>query len=54
MFPFLKKLFADGAYQGPVFRSALALILPKLETEIVKRSDTAKGFVALRKLCNLS
>jgi hypothetical protein len=47
MFPFLKKLFADSAYQGPQFHTALASILPNLETEIVKRSDAAKGFVAL-------
>ena len=45
MFPFLKKLFADSAYQGPKFHDALAAILPNLETEIVKRSDAAKGFV---------
>jgi putative transposase len=34
-FPFLAKLFADSAYQGPIFGSALAKILPCLETEIV-------------------
>ena len=39
LFPFLGKLFADSAYQGPVFQ------LPDLETEIVKRSDRVKGFV---------
>jgi transposase len=43
----LKKLFADGGYQGPDFQKALAKILPQLETEIVKRSDRTKGFVAL-------
>ena len=43
-FPFLKKLFADGGYQGPVFKQAQKKILPCLETEIVKRSDTAVGF----------
>ena len=43
-FPFLKKLFADGGYQGPVFDHARKKILPHLETEIVKRSDTAVGF----------
>ena len=32
LFPFLGKLFADSAYQGPVFRRALAGILPDLET----------------------
>ena len=48
-FPFLEKLFADSAYQGPIFGNALAKILPDLETEIVKRSDQAKGFVQLPK-----
>ena len=47
--PFLKKLFADAAYQGPGFHGALAKILPDLETEIVKRSDQVKGFVVLPK-----
>ena len=42
LFPFLGKLFADSAYQGPVFHRALAGILPDLETEIVKRSDRVK------------
>ena len=45
LFPFLGKLFADSAHQGPVFHRALAGILPDLETEIVKRSDRVKGFV---------
>ena len=49
LFPFLEKLFADSAYQGPVFHAALASILPNLKTEIVKRSDAAKGFVTLPK-----
>jgi putative transposase len=48
-FPFLVKLFADSAYQGPIFGSALAKILPCLETEIIRRSDQAKGFVRLPK-----
>src|SRR6266566_2692751 len=47
VYPFLKKLFADGGYQGPDFQKALAKILPQLETEIVKRSDRTKGFVVL-------
>lgn len=47
LFPFLKKLFADGAYDGPIFRNALAGALPHLKTEVVKRSDTARGFVVL-------
>ena len=44
-FALLRKLFADAAYQGPRFREALAKILPLLEIEIVKRSDSAEGFV---------
>lgn len=49
LFPFLEKLFADRAYQGPRFREALAKILPRLEIEIVRRSDQIKGFVVLPK-----
>jgi transposase len=45
----LKKLFADGGYQGPEFNEALARVLPHLKAEIVKRSDQAKGFVVLPK-----
>jgi putative transposase len=47
MYPFLKKLFADGGYQGPEFQKALTRILPQLKTDIIKRSDQAKGFVIL-------
>ena len=47
MYPFLKKLFADGGYQGAVFQKALATILPDLEIEIVRRPHQAKGFVVL-------
>jgi hypothetical protein len=36
-FPFLKKLFADSAYQGSIFANAPARNLPHLETEIVRR-----------------
>lgn len=43
-FPFLKKLFADGGYQGPIFEQAQKRVLPDLETEIIKRSDAAAGF----------
>ena len=45
----LAQLFADAGYQGPQFQKALAKIMPHLETEIVKRSDQAKGFVQLPK-----
>jgi len=47
LYPFLQKLFADGGYQGPKFRDALAKALPGLSVTIVKRSDTAKGFEVL-------
>lgn len=46
-FPFLQKLFADGGYQGPQFRDAQKKALPFVDTEIVKRSDAAKGFEVL-------
>lgn len=49
LFPFLRKLFADGGYQGPQFEQAVAEILPELQVEIVKRSDQAKGFEILPK-----
>ena len=44
--PWLRHLFADGAYGGPKLRSALDRI-GKWTLEIVKRSDTAKGFEVL-------
>jgi putative transposase len=48
-FPFLEKLYADSAYQGPIFADALGKIPPRLEIETVKRSDHVKGFVTLPK-----
>ena len=47
MYPFLRKIFADGGYQGPLFRAAVKKIMARLNVEIVKRSDAAKGFVVL-------
>src|SRR5258706_12656436 len=38
-----------SAYQGPIFANGLGKILPRLKTEIIKRSDQAKGFVQLPK-----
>lgn len=49
LYPFLLKLYADGGYQGPAFRSALASVFAQIEVEIVKRSDANKGFVVLPK-----
>lgn len=45
-FPWLRHLFADGAYAGPKLRGALDKI-GDWTLEIVKRSDTAKGFEVL-------
>jgi len=44
---FLKNLFADGGYQGPVFDKGQKKDMPGLEAAIVKRSATAKGFEVL-------
>ena len=44
LYPFLTAVFADGGYQGPKFRTALADAMPGLIAKIVKRSDHAVGF----------
>jgi transposase len=49
MFPFLRKLYADGGYQGPAFQAALKRVLRNLNVQIVKRSDSATCFEALPK-----
>ena len=49
MFPFLRKLYADGGYQGPAFQAALKRVLRRVDVEIVKRFDQAKGFGVLPK-----
>ena len=48
LYPFLMKLYADGGYQGPLFRRAVAKMMARVNVEIVKRPDHAKGFVVLR------
>ena len=47
LYPFLRRLFADSGYQGPVFEKGVAKLFRELKVEIVKRSDKAKGFVLL-------
>ena len=47
LFPFIRKLYADGGYQGPVFQKAVRKVLPPATVKIVKRSDHAKGFTVL-------
>lgn len=49
LYPFLRNLYADGGYQGSLFRAALGRSLRNLQIEIVKRSDTASGFRGLPK-----
>jgi transposase len=44
--PWLRHLFADGAYAGEKLEAALAA-LGRWPLEIIKRSDVAKGFVLL-------
>jgi putative transposase len=44
-FPFLRKLFADRAYAGPIFHAGTAEAMPSLAVDIVKRRKHAKGFV---------
>jgi transposase len=46
-FPALAKLFADGAYHGPVCRRALATVLPRLTSEVITRSEQVRGFAVL-------
>ena len=45
-FPWLRRIFADGAYAGSKLEAALAK-LGNWVIEIVRRCDTAKGFVLL-------
>jgi transposase len=45
-FPWLRHVFADGGYAGDKLKGALEK-LGEWNIEIVKRSDTAKGFVLL-------
>ena len=48
LFPFIERLFADGAYQGAATATAVSA-LGRWELEVVKRSDQAQGFVVLPK-----
>jgi transposase len=49
LYPFLRKLYADGGYAGPQFQAGLTRVMRQVEVEIVKRSDTVKGFAVLPK-----
>ena len=45
-YPWLRHIFADGGYAGEKLRTALKRI-GEWTIEIIKRSDTAKGFEVL-------
>ena len=45
-FPWLRHIFADGGYAGDKLRGTLAS-MGQWTVEIIKRSDTAKGFEVL-------
>ena len=47
LFPFLRKLFADAGSQGPPSAAGTAEVWHDLAIEVVRRSDTAKGFKLL-------
>ena len=44
--PWLRHVFADGGYAGPKLKGALKKV-GKFTLEIIKRSDSVKGFEAL-------
>jgi transposase len=46
LYPWLRHVFADGGYAGDKLKGELEKV-GNWEIEIVKRSDTAKGFVLL-------
>ena len=46
-FPWLRKLWVDAGYTGPQFADWVRGLRPMLDVEVVKRSDTAKGFQLL-------
>lgn len=48
LYPWLRHIFADGAYAGDKLRDALSR-LGDWSLEIVKRADDAKGFVVVRR-----
>src|SRR5881296_3548240 len=46
-FPKLRKLWVDGGYTGETFQQWVSDNWPKLEVEVVKRSESTKGFAVL-------
>ena len=46
-FTWLRKMWVDGGYSGPDFAQWVRGLRPKLEVEVVKRSDDISGFKVL-------
>jgi transposase len=46
-FAWLRRLWVDGGYAGAAFAQSVKELRPKLVVEVVKRSDSAKGFKIL-------
>ena len=47
LYPLLRKLYANGHYQGAVFQTGLKRVLRQVQIPIIRRSDTAQGFEVL-------
>lgn len=45
--PFLLKLYADAGHQGPEFQAGPKKAVARVNVDIVKRSDPARGLVVL-------
>jgi transposase len=43
----LRRLWVDGGYEGELFAQQVKEMRPKLEVEVIKRSDDTKGFKVL-------
>ena len=46
-FSWLRKMWVDGGYSGPEFAQWVRGLRPKLDVEVVKRSDDVSGFKVL-------
>jgi transposase len=46
-FKWLRRLWVDGGYEGSRFAENVQALQPRLEVEVVKRSDDVKGFKVL-------
>jgi len=46
-FAWLRRLWVDGGYSGETFAESVKDIRPKLDVEVIKRSDVVKGFRVL-------